>query len=474
VKAPERSDILADMERIDRTSAGHWHGVGLGLATVALLGLVAAMAWLAQRLTHPFPDDPPIAAFVVLCMAAGGAFVVLIALVRRMQSVGALLLIIGVGVALRAVLVAAPAILEDDFYRYLFDGAMVSKGIDPYATPPAKMGRASDEAALIEQAGEVHERINHPHLSTIYPPVAEGAFAVAHWIAPFNVNGLRIIWMVVEVGSLVSILLMLRRLDLPATWSAVYWCNPLVAVYIINMAHMDVLAYGLAAGAVCLATFDRARDAAVVLGLAVGAKLWPVILLPIVLRASWRQRWITIEAAFLFVLVVGAALLPMLVSEFGDSSGLVAYSAGWVNNEALYQMFEAGWAQVFASESVVSNAARGTAAILVGLTALGLAWRSVTGGRDLLNRCVLTLGVMFLLSPTQFPWYYAWMLPFLAVRPRWSLVIYPALLPMYHLQYSHPELAGATPWLQHMPVALLLVVELATRGRFGVWRCERA
>ena len=40
--------------------------------------------------------------------------------------------------------------------------------------------------------------------------------------------------------------------------------------------------------------------------------------------------------------------------------------------------------------------------------------KKIDDGADLCNRCLLLMAAVFLLSPTQFPWYYIWLIPFLA------------------------------------------------------------
>ena len=54
---------------------------------------------------------------------------------------------------------------------------------------------------------------------------------------------------------------------------------------------------------------------------------------------------------------------------------------------------------------------------------------------DLFRRSLFIVAVIFLIGPTQFPWYYTWMLPFLVVVPRFSLLFLTAMLPLYYLRY---------------------------------------
>ena len=80
---------------------------------------------------------------------------------------------------------------------------------------------------------------------------------------------------------------------------------------------------------------------------------------------------------------------------------------------------------------------------------------------------------LFLLSPTQFPWYYLWLMPFLPLHPHPALVFYAALLPLYYLRplFEHHELAGwfdqGVVWIEHGPVILWLAMERVFGSREG-------
>ena len=56
--------------------------------------------------------------------------------------------------------------------------------------------------------------------------------------------------------------------------------------------------------------------------------------------------------------------------------------------------------------------------------------RPLGNDEDFVRRSLFAVGGMFLLSPTQFPWYYTWLLPLLAVTPSLPLLLYTALLPL--------------------------------------------
>ena len=96
--------------------------------------------------------------------------------------------------------------------------------------------------------------------------------------------------------------------------------------------------------------------------------------------------------------------------------------------------------------------------------------RRVKQPKELFEKSLLIIAAVFLVIPTEFPWYYTWMLPFLAVAPRPSLLLLTALLPLYYLSY-YLEPRGMMSyfdylivWVEFVPVWILLILE---------WRSER-
>ena len=72
------------------------------------------------------------------------------------------------------------------------------------------------------------------------------------------------------------------------------------------------------------------------------------------------------------------------------------------------------------------------------------------------HKALLIIAVLYLISPTQFPWYYTWIVPLLVVRPKASLLLYPMLLPLYQLKY----LADFIIYIEHLPILLLFMLEM--------------
>ncbi|MGD8306390.1 MAG: hypothetical protein PVF17_07030, partial [Ignavibacteria bacterium] len=81
---------------------------------------------------------------------------------------------------------------------------------------------------------------------------------------------------------------------------------------------------------------------------------------------------------------------------------------------------------------------------------------------SLFYRALLIVAVLYLISPTQFPWYYTWIVPLLVIRPKISLLLYPLFLPLYQIKY----LSEYIVYIEHIPILLLFILE--TKG--VIWK----
>jgi len=383
-----------------------------------------------------------------------------------------------VGAALRISMFFSTPMLEDDYYRYLWDGGVTAGALNPFAWSPDEVRDESDDAEqipeslriLADESGSTIKRINHPHLRTIYPPVAQAVFAMAHMAGPWSLLSWRLTLLFFDAITLWLIIVILRRLHLPLISIAVYWWNPLLMKEVFNSGHMDLLVLPFLLGAILLEATDRHIPAFIALALATGVKLWPVILLPLFLRSAARHPGRRTGALLSFVVLAALMSLPVLRAGLGTTSGFTAYGEQWEMNDALFMVFQWSLDAALNLTGIFAGAAGTGARLLAFLVLAGWTWRVTfrSGSLDLSALCrrsLLITAALFLLSPTQFPWYYLWLLPFLAIQPRGSLLLLTALLPLYYLRFYFKAVGdvgtfdNGIVWLEYAPVWLLLARE---------------
>ncbi len=462
---------VAETSTSTDSSAGR--RIALFAVVACLLAYAGALAWLSRRTVASQLEFQSAANWLVVfsipagLIYLGGAWLIM----RNPSTKMMVAAIILTGLAMRAIVMTSPPSIEDDFYRYLWDGAVTARGLNPYEYSPTQILWGSIGAEpipqplrqLADESGSILEHVNHPHLTTIYPPIAQLAFATAHMIAPWSTDSWRVLLLLAEGVTLVILFRLLSVLGLSSTAIVWYWWNPILLREIYGGAHMDVLLLPFIVGAVVLATKKRFSVSMLLLALAGGVKLWPIILAPILLGSLLATPKRLFLPLTVFLGTTALVWLPTLPHALSADSGFIAYAEAWQNNAGVFTLLERSGRYILAGigEPYVylgQPIARG----IVGVTLLAwIAWLSlkpVIAIRDVPRRCCLAVAALFLLAPAQFPWYYVWLLPFLSVVPSIPLLSYSFLLPLYYVRAVVPTVV----WLEHGVVWLLLAREMTS------------
>jgi alpha-1,6-mannosyltransferase len=408
-------------------------------AGAVLIASHAALVWIVAGLSNEpgAKTFAPIAPMVLaLALPAGLALLAAPRLATIAPSRIALALVFVTGLALRALWFGSPALIEDDFNRYLWDGAVVAHGLDPYRHAPSDILAAAPAGyeAIADAGRAILERVNFPELTSLYPSLAQLSFALAHLMAPFNLDALRVVFLAAEVATFLLLCALLVARGASPLWSALYWCNPLPAFTLIGMAHVDALIPPCVLGAALM--LQRARPAAAVAMLSAGAgvKIWPLLLVPLALAPLLREPRRLMLPAGVLAVGLAAAIGPLLIASYvRPDSGLGAYAAGWDVNNAFFAWGERALAWILGDEEPAQAILRALLALAAGAIALLVAYRRYRGSLDFACGALIVAASIFYLSPAQFPWYAAWFLPLAALVRSWPLLLASATLPLCYL-----------------------------------------
>ena len=427
---------------------------------LAVLLLAFVALWRAlKRLGAPRPDEP------VFGRAAPVAGILAVALLLRLLA-----------------LPLAPG-LSDDVHRYLWDGRVAASGANPYRLTP-------NDPELTELRDDLWQRTAHRDVATVYPPLALGLFAGVS-LLPQPLAGYKLALVAVDLIGCALLLALARRRGSVLTALAYIW-NPLVVIEGAGMGHVDVLGASLVIACVFLILGQRgARSgprrslaAGVVAALGVLAKLVPLVAVPLwwrtIRRDPLRGRLFALGAACLLV----PATAAVLVWTGGVPPGLLTYALRWEYNGPLHEPL---WRllDVLQLDRVAAGVVHLVRASFGGeidatpwktlygyaypqflsrllLLAAGLvAWLRVWRARPgPVGAAFAAFGVVLLASPTLYPWYLIWILPWAALLGVRSVLLLSATLPLAYL----PALAGVDyfPWVYGavwLPPLLLFVVD---------------
>jgi hypothetical protein len=329
-----------------------------------------------------------------------------------------------VGLALRVPAWLTPPVHSDDVYRYVWDGRVQRAGVNPYRYAP-------DAAELAPLRDEGWAHINNRALPTIYPPLAEAAFAAAPSLGAWK--------LIVALGDLGVALLLYMGL---ADWRRlVLWAwSPLVVIELGLNAHVDALGVALLVAGLVAWQRGRAGAAGALVAAAAAVKLLPAVAL-----IGMRRRRTLVAA----VVVVAALALPYAAAGPRMTGSLGEYSRRWRGNDGLYALLYAGAERLVAHsrfagrydmagsprlarlvtgrdrdtlfpDEVAGFVARaGAGAIFLAVVAWAL-WRRASA----LGLTEAAIGAFVLLTPALHPWYVVWLVPLVALggSPAWLVL----------------------------------------------------
>lgn len=410
----------------------------LGTGLVLTLALMARLSSWARDL----------GTFQSLYAIAFAFFALAVARVRSAAVPRAGTLVFAVAVAARLALLPVTPTLSDDIYRYVWEGKVAVRGHDPYRLSP----HDTTLAGLRDRV--LYPRINHPELTTVYPPLSIAGFALVARLSP-TVWAMKS-WVLLHDLALVLLLLAFARArGASALVVIAYAWNPLVLVEYSGSGHNDPTAMVWLVAALLWA---ERRPALAALAIAAGTltKLAPLVALPFLLqRWPWRAR--------VLALATIAAGLGWFWSETrGADSGFAAYGRSWANNELAF---------LYLARLVDDPLlARQVAAALLALALAVLAWR----GWDAPRATRFGTRAGFLLSPVAHPWYLGWVLVLEPLAPSapWLLLSLTAVL-SYGVLAPSAEGGGfhlrlAWRWFEYgVPLVVAVVLGFARRARGG-------
>jgi len=352
-------------------------------------------------------------------------------------------IVIGFALAMRAMTMFAEPFLSSDIYRYVWDGVVQHAHINPYRYVPGDVRLTFLRAPHQDVFDNINRR---DYARTIYPPVAQ----MIYWVVTLfssTVQGMKIAMFGFECVTVGALLALLRRMGRLREEVLLYaWC-PLLVWEIGDAGHIDAAVMAF----VMLAVLSRYRGKAVWTGVflacAVLTKFYPLVLFP----AFWMRRDWKMPA----VMVGMAAGTYAIYSSVGKD--VFGFAGGYAKEEGI----DSG-TRYFLLELVqhVRGLSQLPVAAYVGFCAVVMgvlcwwAWKKATvevcvgpglpvplefpthddetvmngppgvGSPEFLQVAMAFAFALMLLFSPHYPWYIAWLIPFLVLVPNLPVLAY--------------------------------------------------
>ncbi len=430
----------------------HWMQVIFYLAVAIISVSFLCLLLLSTKFDYSihWQNRPTYVGIILMMSAAIGYLLLLWAVSKAPTKKYLILTLIVFGGFLRLIWLWSTPIYEDDFYRYFFDGAMSANTINPYLHAPADalpsilpshinedIEPHKNQNQIVIKLKEITEnkpidRVAYPYIRTIYPPISQMFFALNHSIEPWSLKSWRLILFLVDCISL-FLLFKLLQAHKKSEWLAmVFWLNPLIITETMNAGHMDALLLPFLIGATLLMHKNKHSYAGALLAGAVGVKLWPAILAPIIFGRFLKKPKKLVLTALPFIILTALLLAPQILARLDTTSGVVAYAENWNINAFAFTLID----QVIALISDESSLhARIMIVLIITLILLWYLRNRTSQASEPAKYLLIITTTLFLLSPTGYPWYFIWLMPWLVLYPHPALLLLTFTLPLYDLRY---------------------------------------
>ncbi len=363
--------------------------------------------------------------------------------------------------------------LSTDIYRYVWDGIVQHAGISPYRYVPAD----PTLAFLREPNQNVYDNINRRDWAvTIYPPGAQALFYLLTGLVP-SMAAMKLAMILFEGLTLWALYRLLARMGQAPERAALYCLSPLLAWEFGVAGHLDAAAMAFIALAL-LARFDRRPGlTGLFLGAATMLKLYPLVLFP----ALWRRGDRRMPAVVAGMVAVG----------YGAYAGVGWRVFGFLGGYAKEEGIDSGERFYLLNLAHTVPGLRWVSVPMyigcAGLVFAGLAYwcrrtcadpeqdevrarrfRLPPSANFVVPCAVIAFTVNLLFSP-RYPWYGAWLVPFLVLVPSLTLLTY--LSALFYLCTS--ELATGVGPKQFQMNSILYGLTAAAFVVEWAWRRRR-
>ena len=329
-------------------------------------------------------------------------------------------LLAGIGIIFRLLFIAVLPNLSQDFYRFIWDGRLITQGISPYLFTPENYieDTSNSFVTIVNQAQELYNgmgSLNRSHFSN-YPAINQLCFAIASVFAGKSILGsvmvVLIILILADIGILCIGKKLLVKLHLNPNQIFWYFLNPFIVIELTGNLHFEGVMLFFLIASLYLLHQKKWLGSAGLLGISVSVKLIPLLFLPL------YYRWFSTDlnkgffklAGFYFI-VLGTVIFtftPFLSAQFisNFSKTIFLWFQNFEFNASIYYIIRwmgfkiVGWNMIAIIGKILPL-------FVILFILLFTFLRKNKSTQQLITSMLFGVSIYFLFSTTIHPWYIA-------------------------------------------------------------------
>ena len=349
------------------------------------------------------------------------------------------------GIIFRIIFLVTIPNLSQDFYRFIWDGELVSNFINPYLNIPNDL--ILDPNLVIDNAKELLTGMGElsPKFHSNYPPLNQLIFAVAALLGGKSILGavivMRISIILADIGIVYFGRKLLRKLNKSPHLIFWYFLNPLVIMELTGNLHFEGVMLFFFVWSLYLLSMNNWKLAAVVYACSISIKLVPLLFLPLFLTHFKFKKSVA------FYSIVGLSiltlLLPFYASEFiaNYSKTVGLWFSNFEFNSSIYNVVKTIGVNYFDAKpwELIKTYGKLTPIITI-LTVLAFTFfRKNDNLSTLISSMLWILTIYYFISPTVHPWYIIFLVVLTCFTNYRYALVWSATVILSYWAYSDPN-----------------------------------
>lgn len=371
----------------------------------------------------------------------------------------------GFTILVRIVLLWDLPTLSQDFYRFIWDGRMLTQGLSPYLYLPKNLMvqtgfTLSQSQTLFEGMGSLSAQ----HYSN-YPPLNQLCFYISGLVSPNSIFGavtiFRLLIILADVGVFYFGRKVLIHLQRNPNQMFLYLLNPLVVIELTGNLHFEGVMILFLIWSMYLLSISKWMASAVVIGFSISVKLLPLLLLPLFYKRLGFQKTILYGAIAIGVNIV--LFFPFLSSEliqnYTDTIGL--WFTSFEFNASIYYLVRYVGYQV-TGYNIIQTVGKFTPFVVFAMVVAITFFRKNKTDQQLVSAMLLALTFYFFLSTTVHPWYVITLVALSVFTTYNFAYLWSVLVILSYYAYSNPAFKESLGLIavEYILVAFFLSVEV--------------
>ncbi|AYN69175.1 mannosyltransferase [Euzebyella marina] len=377
-----------------------------------------------------------------------------------------------VGVIFRLLFIMAEPNLSQDFYRFVWDGHLVSQFVSPYLLSPDSLMQQGVQT--IPNSEVLHNgmgELSAQHFSN-YPPLNQLFFAIAALIGGqslfASVLVMRLSIILFDLGILYFGRKLLKNLNRSPHLIFWYFLNPLVIIELTGNLHFEGVMLFFFVLALYLISTKKWLFSTVPYAFSIGIKLVPLMFLPL----FWKQ--FGIKKSVIFYLLTGLITVslflpffsPELVPNYSKTVGL--WFSNFEFNAGIYNAIKYIAVQMDAKPwELIKTYGKITQVATIVVILLFSFFRSNEKLPVLVSSMMWVLTFYYFITPTVHPWYIIFLVVLSLFTEYRFPIIWSAAATLSYFAYSNADFQENL-WLlavEYISVLGFMVYEFVKLGK---------